>query len=419
MKLPFPATLLASALLLPAITHAADAPLTDTLKAFTRCDASFFAKLNAHRDEWKAYAPLKHDKDFAWIAVRNRTLQSDNAVPVSTPPIVGLKLLSYVDESSDLGTLGNYYYWGFVVKGNVSEVASLVAPLMEQPGLLLPMGGAYVRSEVKDGNGWRVIVPEPGTAPGKNRVERVLLIEPEGKQGTQTRLSCSLQGGVNAAMLAQLRPDIAPVDYPQATSETSIASVAVPQAVLNRLDSPLLQPKFKTLNYTYVTREQGKLSGRPVSVEFTADGHWLNKNEIYSENFHVERQVQADLIQLKAKMNGIGDGRVLLTREADVQLPQTWSAGQTLSAKLRMSEVPARPTDEPSGTSMTCKVGQRFPAQQVFASLSGDAIRLECDFGSFQSTRAFIEDLGVTVELESTSDNLRSVHEVTALEVVR
>lgn len=43
MKLPLSAALLASALLSPSLAHADDAALVDTLKAFTRCDASFSA----------------------------------------------------------------------------------------------------------------------------------------------------------------------------------------------------------------------------------------------------------------------------------------------------------------------------------------------------------------------------------------
>ncbi|MFD2883455.1 hypothetical protein ACFS4T_14350 [Pseudomonas lini] len=62
MKLPSPALILACALLLPTVAQASDAALTETLKAFTRCDASFFASLNTHRDAWGAFAPLKQEK---------------------------------------------------------------------------------------------------------------------------------------------------------------------------------------------------------------------------------------------------------------------------------------------------------------------------------------------------------------------
>lgn len=420
MKLPASALLLASALLAPAIAHADDAALTDTLKAFTRCDATFFSSLNTHRDAWQAYAPLKQEKNFSWIAVKNRADRQANSVPISAPPIGGLKLLSYADEATDLGSLGLYYYWGFVVEGTVDEVAQRLAPLLEQPARLQKGDGEYIRSELKVGDRWQAIKPRPGTAPGTRNVERVLLVEPEGKQGTQSRISCSVQGGVDAALLVWLRPDIAPVDYPRTVVEPSINDVAVPANVLQRLDSALLQPKFKTLNYTYQATKSDGSKDTPTTVKFAAAaGGLLNKDEIYSENFHVERLVQADLIQLKSKMNGVGDGQVLQTRDIELNVPTLWTPGQTLSARLRMANVPGKPTDTPIETSLTCQVGQRFPAQQVFASLTGDAIKLECDQGDYKTSRAFIEDLGVALTLETTSSNMRSVYEYTALNVVR
>ncbi|MFP3693709.1 hypothetical protein, partial [Burkholderia sp. SIMBA_048] len=79
----------------------------------------------------------------------------------------------------------------------------------------------------------------------------------------------------------------------------------------------------------------------------------------------------ADLIQLKSKMNGVGAGQVLQTRDADLKVPTHWTPGQTLSAHLQMAYVPTKPTDLPTETTLTCTVGERFPARQVFASLTG------------------------------------------------
>ncbi|QOQ76359.1 hypothetical protein IMF22_04615 [Pseudomonas poae] len=416
MKLP---ALLLAAAVLPTLAHADDAALTDTLKAFTRCDASFFSSLNTHRDAWQAYAPLQQEKQFTWIAVRNRTDRKASQVPVSAPPIAGLKLLSYADEVTDLGPLGLYYYWGFVVDGGVDEVAQRLAPLLEQRGALQKGEKEYTRSELKVGNGWQSIKPQPGKAPGTRQVERVLIVEPEGKSGTQSRVSCSVQGGVNAGLLAQLRPDIAPVDYPRTQIETSFTEVEVPANVRQRLDSPLLQPKFKTLNYSYLSKKGDGSKDLPTSVTFKAKGGLLVKNEAYGNTFNVDRLTQADLIQLKSKMNGVGDGRVLQTREVELNLPTSWAPGQTLSTRLHMVNVPARPTDKPYETTLNCKVGERIPARQVFASLTGDAIKLACDQGDYKTSRVFIEDLGVALTLESTSSETHYVNEITAVEVVR
>ncbi len=419
MKLPFPAALLASALMVPALAHADDAALTDTLKAFTRCDASFFSSLNTHRDAWQAYAPLKQEKNFTWIAVRDRADRNANAVPVSAPPIAGLKLLSYNDEVTDLGPLGLFYYWGFIVDGNVDEVAKRLSPLLDQPDALKKGDAEYTRSELKVGEGWQSIKPQPGKAPGLRQVERVLIVEPEGKQGTQSRVSCSVQGGVNAGILARLRPDIATVDYPRTLAETNISDVDVPANVLQRLDSPLLQPKFKTLSYTYLSKKGDGSKDLPTSVTFKAEGGLLVKNEVYGNTFNVDRLTQADLIQLKSKMNGVGDARVLQTRDAQLSVPTRWAPGQTLSAQLRMVNVPGKPTDKPIETSLTCKIGERIPARQVFAALTGDAIKLACDQGDYKTSRVFIEDLGVALTLESTSSQTHYVNEYTALDVVR
>jgi hypothetical protein len=84
-----------------------------------------------------------------------------------------------------------------------------------------------------------------------------------------------------------------------------------------------------------------------------------------------------------------------------------------------MANVPVKPTDKPLETTLTCKVGERFPARQVFASLTGDAIRLACEQDGYSSNRAFIEDLGVALTLESTSSQTHYVNEIQTLDVVR
>ena len=415
MKLPLSAALLASAVLLPSIARADDAARVETLKAFTRCDASFFSSLNTHRDAWQAYAPLKQEKDFTWIAVRDRTDPMATAVPVSAPTIAGLKLLSYNDEVSDLGPLGLYYFWGVTVDGNIDEVAQRFAALLDTPGALQKGEGQYTRSELKVGNSWQAIKPMPGKAPGLRNVERVLIVEPEGKH---SRVSCSVQGGVNAGLLALLRPDIAPVDYPRTVAETNLGDVPVPPNVLKGLHAPLLQPRFKTLSYTYLSKN-GAGKDAPITIRFKAEDGLLVKNEAYGTAFNVDRLMLADLIQLKSKMNGVGEGQVLQTREAEVRLPTSWAPGQTLSAHLKMANVPVKPTDKPTETTLTCKVGERFPARQVFASLTGDAIRLTCEQDGYSSNRAFIEDLGVALTLESTSSQTHYVNEIQTLDVVR
>jgi hypothetical protein len=288
----------------------------------------------------------QQDKDFAWIAVPDRASRN-GSVPVSAPPIAGLKLVSYADEVTDLGELGLYYYWSFIVQGGIDDVAQHLPTAGTTRTAAQRRWGIHPQRT----QGRRPLASDQtpaGQAPGTRHVERVLIVEPEGKQGTQSRVSCSVQGGVDAALLALLRPDIAPVDYPRTVVEPSINDVEVPAGVLQHLDAPLLQPKFKTLTYTYRAKKGDGSPYSPTSVTLSADGGLLNKNEVYNSTFHVERQTKADLIQLKSKMNGIGDGRVLQTREVELNLPTSWTPGQTLSARLRMANMPENRTTGPS-----------------------------------------------------------------------
>ncbi|WP_236174132.1 hypothetical protein [Pseudomonas pseudonitroreducens] len=419
MRRPLCAAICAFALL-PSFADADDRSLEDTFAAFSRCDAQFFSSLQANADAWKSLAPLGHSASAAWIAVGNRASGTANSVNLkNSPTLAGLKLLSYFDESSDLGTLGRYLYWGFMVDASPDKVAQQLSPLIADRERLQQDGPAYVRSEVKAGDRWLAVRTQSGSAPGTNRLERVLLLEPEGPRGAQTRVSCSLQGAIDGELLAELRPDIPPAEYPRPTALTPFDNVAVPQTVLKNLETSLLQPRFKSLTYTFQSRKDNGERMTPVTVRFEAKDGLLRKTEIYSDKFWVDRLTQANLIQLKSKMNGVGDGRVLLTQSLEYSLPLGWILGRTLKANLVMEEFPAKPGDEPSESELSCKIGQRFPARDVFASLAGDAIRLECIQGNYRTTRAFIEDLGVALDLESTSGSTHQKNEIASLEFSR
>ncbi|GLU40073.1 hypothetical protein [Pseudomonas sp. NBRC 100443] len=420
MKLPFRSTLLVSALLLSPLSQANDSALEDTFKAFSQCDARFFSSLRSHAAAWQSFAPLKQTDDHAWITVKDRSSSATNSVALDKAPrLAGLKLLSYYDESSDLGTLGYYLYWGFLVDARPKQVAQQLTPLIADRDRLRQDGASYVRSEVSVGGRWQAMRTQSGQAPGTQRLERVLLIEPEGPKGDRTRVSCSLQGAVDGALLARMRPDIPAAEYPNRTPPTALDDVAVPEALRKGIDTPLLQPKFKSLRYIYVTQKANGKRETPVSVEMRAQDGLLRKTEIYSENFYVDRLTQADMIQLKSKLNGIGDGRVLVTQSLESSIPPGWILGRTLKAKQLMDYVPAKSGDQQAESELTCKIGQRFPAKQVFPSLTGDAIHLDCKQGSYSSSRAFVEELGIAFVLDSTSKSGKETNEVTVLEVVR
>ncbi|MET1115810.1 MAG: hypothetical protein ABWY08_12785 [Comamonas sp.] len=211
--------LLASSLLAP-MALASNTALEDTFRAFSRCDDQFFLSLHAHSSAWSRHVPLKSAKNASWIAVSNRAYGESGAVPLRhAPRVAGVKLLAYFDKSVDLDVLGNYLFWGFVVEGSPDSVAQQLRPLIDRGEHLRPMSGLHARAEVRNGGRWELVKSPPGDAPGKARLERVLLLEPdEGSQGGRTRVTCTLQGAVDGAVMAQYRPDIPAADYPAAPS---------------------------------------------------------------------------------------------------------------------------------------------------------------------------------------------------------
>ncbi|MCD2512067.1 hypothetical protein [Comamonas endophytica] len=208
--------LLASSLLAP-IALASNVALEESFKAFSHCDERFFLSLHRNSAAWSKHVPLDSLKDVSWIPVQDRAYGQSASVPLRhTPQVAGVKLLAYFDKSVDLDVLGNYLFWGFVVEGSPDEVAGKLRPLIHRSEHLLPVSGLHARGEVRKGAQWEVVAAPPGDAPGRTRLERIFILEPdEGSQGKRTRVTCSLQGAVDAEVLAEFRPDIAAADHPE------------------------------------------------------------------------------------------------------------------------------------------------------------------------------------------------------------
>lgn len=418
MKALLHIALLASTLLPTQYAQAANAPLDDTFTAFARCDASFFGSLHSNAEAWKAYAPLSSANGISWIAVGNRAGLVDNTVALrGAPTLGGLKVDAYFDKASEMGDLGYYLYWGFIVDAPLETSLKQLLPLIEHPETVRATRGLHARSEVRVGDAWRATYDQSGVASGKRLLERVLILESEAPG--KTTVSCSLQGAVDATVLEQLRPDIPRADYPQPPATARIEDVPLPAGVRDGLDVPLLAPRFTSLSYSYVSTRDGKPDSLPPTVvEMTVADGLVNRTEIYSPRFRVQRQMKAALFQLKSLMSG-GDGRVLLTQSFKLDLPKAWEPGATISAKAVMTHVPARRGDEPSEVTVSCRIGERYPASRVFASLQGDAIALDCSDEKSRSIRAFLEDLGIAVTLEGSSGKSQYANTISDFNVVR
>ncbi|WP_211466664.1 hypothetical protein [Collimonas silvisoli] len=211
LKKKFEMMLLAAAATLPMQSHAAE-PSTTLVGALSSCQNNFFAMVGAKRDALEKLTTIKPISDaMAFIPVQDRVNEKASVVQFSAPYQDGkVALTGYFDEIVDLATAGKYYSWGFLVHGNVRDVAKQLVPEIYEAGRLRKAGDVYVRSDVwKDGHWQKNDQLAGGTIPQPGTVERVLLIEDAAPDFPgAVRVGCSLQGSVTVEMLKSERPDI-------------------------------------------------------------------------------------------------------------------------------------------------------------------------------------------------------------------
>lgn len=381
----------------------------DTFRDFTSCDASIFQTLNREAKAWESVAALERLENYSWIKVRNRYEDADNHTDFTDPPTVaGLKLLSYFDETSDLDNMGLYYYWGFMVSGNVEDVLQKLKPLIHSNERLRRDGAMYARTEIKvPGSRWLPFATSSNTPAGLRKIERVFLIEPHETRKDVVRVSCSLQGGVTADVLKELRPDIAPKDYPKQVTATLFDDMQVPESVAKVARESTLTPRFKKLSYTFKSiKTDSSKTENSVAVEMEAQDGFVRVREIYSPFFNVQRLMVAGLVQLKSRMNGIGDGRGSLTTDLKLSVPSMFSNGAKISVHEIMKMQPPRAGEKEDQVSIFCDTTEEFDAKKIFPTLTGRAFKLSCTSEKKNdiTTKVFLEDLGISVNLNSKSE---------------
>ncbi|MDR1461628.1 MAG: hypothetical protein LBI68_00545 [Azoarcus sp.] len=400
-----------------------------TFRDFTTCDARFFRTLNRYAAAWKSVAPMESSGDYSWIKVEGRHEDRNAHVDFTEPPIVaGLELLSFSDDVIDLGNLGLYYTWGFTASGKMKDVVRKLKPLIHGRARLRRDNGLYVRTEVKlpgAGTGWMPIATASGTPAGLSRIERVFMIEPDEDRENVMHVNCSLQGGVNADILREERPDIAPKDYPVQLAETLFDDVKIPENVAEIARNTPWKPRFKKLSYTYT--QENPVSGvdkQPTTETMEAQDNLVLVKEIYSPSFNVQRLILAGpgSMQLKARMSTMSDGRITLTTDLKVESPSTMpKKGDNLRVTKVLKEQPPKPGDRETQSSQSCIVDDEFDAKDVFPSLTGRAYRLSCTFNNNSDTSviAYLEDLGINVRLGSKSKSGNKTYRITQFSVER
>ncbi|NHQ92201.1 hypothetical protein [Janthinobacterium lividum] len=131
--------------------------------------------------------------------------------------------------------------------------------------------GAYVRSEVRlPGGSWQPFASASDVGAGRDKVERVFLIEPDGELDGVVRVGCSLQGGVDTSLLREARPDIDASEYPPPPNAAdAFDSAPLPSQVLAAAQAalaaaPVWQPRFKTLHFSRESSTPGKPEEKSV-----------------------------------------------------------------------------------------------------------------------------------------------------------
>lgn len=389
-----------------------DSPLDNVISAFSSCNASYFRELTNDREIWKAYAPLETKGEFSRILVQDRNVDGLDTVALQGQPSVqGIRLLSYFDEISDLGSLGIYHYWGFIADGSVEQVANRLQVLVKDRDRLRKNGSTFVRTEIKgQQTRWIPVALKSGTVPKVGLVERVLLIEPEGDN--KVRFSCSLQGSVNAELLKVERPDIDTADYPKQLSPTLFKDTPVPPSVMQTAQQAasqtLLTPKFHRLSYSYSIAGNHGAKPSNISVNVENQNGILAVRETYDPSFSVDRLLVGGIIQLKSRMNGLSDGRVWITTDLNVDTSMKLDIGAVWRVDGKGQITPARADEKLHNIARRCEVKRVIEAQKVHANLNGPAHIISCTFGDDSKPReqVFISELGYVVDIPSALSDL-------------
>lgn len=181
-------------------------------KELSKCDRSFFERLDEHRSKLQNLAPMRSLGQAASFKVPSPEHRTNSRVMFANAQIIeGLKVIGYFDEVLDIPNGMSSYSWGYLIASNVDESAKKLHALIWDPMRLRKDGPVYVRSEVwsyeNPDAGWARSTTDSGV-PKRGTVERVLLIEPYDGENSFIRFGCSIQGNITEPLLRSVRPDL-------------------------------------------------------------------------------------------------------------------------------------------------------------------------------------------------------------------
>jgi hypothetical protein len=216
-----------------------------------------------------------------------------------------------------------------------------------------------------------------------------------------------LQGGLNADILREERPDIAPKDYPVPLSATLFDDIQIPENIARIARNTIWKPGFKKLSYTYILKRSDSATAKNPetgTIAMEALDNLILVKEIYSPFFNVRRLMLAGLgnIQLKGYINN--HGYVLLTTDIKTSFPAVLKKGEKLSVVTTAKQQPPKIGDKERQSSRLCVVVDEFDAKEVFPTLTGRAHRLTCtlDDSNDARTQIYLEDFGISISAEQS-----------------
>jgi hypothetical protein len=382
--------------------------LDETFRKFSACDAGFFKSLKTEATNFKDLAPIEVKGDHAWFKVANRKKDKENSLALaSKPTIANLPVVSFIDETSDMESMGLFYYWGFTVEGKYDEVLEKIKPLIFENNRLRKDGNHSVRSELKIGNAaWRSVNLNSGNIPRRFVTERVFLVEPDTKPNI-VKLLCSVQGTIDASVLNNLRPDIDPNDYPLRIQESLINSVNLSNANLEIFkkateSSPFLTPKFKQINFTSISKGR---TDTVIDTKLVLNGNGLIDTYEDMGVFKFERQYFSNLVQTKYRFMGLGtSATVAMADEVTVEFPKTLNKNEKITYFSLLKDNPRAKDSKDSPQKAECTIGDQIDAKTIHANITGMAWFVSCvrDGDSSRKpepfSKAFIEDLGIFID---------------------
>ena len=198
----------------------------------------------------------------------------------------------------------------------------------------------------------------------------------------EVTVMCSLQGGLTAAVLKEVRPDMAEKEYPRELQAATFEDAPIPdvaataQSILAAGEA--WKPKFKSLSVERLAGANGK--ARPSGQDRTARlARWsdIEARDIWRDV--LDPQPDAGQYRVVEVPDGRHGGPAPVGRSAlRLDMPQASPPGTMVSVERQSGSVPAFGGEQSSSDTSRCEARSSIDVDAVLPSLKGKGIALAC-----------------------------------------